>query len=321
MAAGKPRSLRFHLTTLVFASVIPVLMFAGILAARFTEHEDAAVVRGQRDVARALAVAVDHELIASISTLRALASSAYLDTADLKAFYEQAQRILTAHPGWSTIALSDSSGQQLVNLFRPFGAPLPNSGNLPVIRRTLDTGEPSVSDLFVGPVSGSPIIGIAVPVTRGGSLKYVLAAGVDVGSLSRLLSESKLPPGWDATILDGQGIVIARARGIEEWLGKPGTPAVVAQGRQSEEGTIRTTRTDGVAVYSAYARSRLGGWTVDLTVPVAVIESPIWVSLWGVLGAGLGFLLLAGVLAAVFVRRIAGAIGSLSAAARALGRG
>ena len=186
--AARPRTLRFLLVTLVFASVVPVLIFAVIMGALFEKQELAALEQGRRDTARALSVAVDRELSASISTLQALAISEHLDSGELKAFYGQAQRVLKAHPGWNTINLIDLSGQQLINLFRPFGAPLPNSGNLPVIRRALDTGEPAISDLFVGPVSEEPIIGITVPVTRGGHLKYVLSAGLDVASLSRLLS-------------------------------------------------------------------------------------------------------------------------------------
>jgi len=322
MTTGRPRSLRSHLTALVFAAVIPVLVFAVVIAVLFEKRERAALERGQRDIAQALTVAIDHELIASISTLRALATSEHLDTGGLKAFYSQAQRVLKAHQGWNTINLSDLSGQQLLNLFRPFGAPLPNSGNLPVIRHTLDTGEPSISDLFYGPVSKAPIIGITVPVMRAGTLRYVLAAGLDIATLSRLLSESKLPPDWNATILDRQGIIVARTQGIDQWFGKPAAPALVTQSRQSEEGAFRAVRSDdGVAVYGTYARSRLSGWTVALTVPAAIVEAPARISLLGVLGGGIVFLLLAGALSTVGVRRIAGAIESLSAAARDLEQG
>jgi PAS domain S-box-containing protein len=319
---GRPRSLRSHLTTLVFASVVPVLIFAVVIAVVFEKHERVALERGYRDTAQALTVAVDHELIASISTLRALATSEPLDTGDLKAFYEQAQRVLKSHQGWNTINLSDLSGQQVLNLFRPFGAPLPASGNLPVIRHTLDTGEPSISDFFYGPVSKAPIIGVTVPVMRGGALKYVLGAGLDVAALSRLLSESKLPPDWNATILDRQGIILARTHGIDKWLGKQGAPTLVTQSRQSEEGGYRTARRDdGVDVYGAYARSHLSGWTVGLTVPAAIVEAPARISLLAVLGGGIVFLLLAAALSAVGIRNIAGAIESLSVAARALGQG
>src|SRR5712691_5086802 len=322
MAKGaKPRTLRFLLVTLVFASVVPMLIFAVIMGVLFEKQELAALERGRRDTARALSVAVDRELSASISTLQALATSEHLDTGELKAFYGLAQRVLKAHPGWNTINLIDLSGQQLINLLRPFGAPLPNSRDLPVIRRALDTGELAISDVFVGPVSAAPIIGITVPVTRGGHLKYVLSAGLDVTSLSRLLSESKIPAEWVATIIDRKGTILARSQGIEEWLGKPAPAAFVTQSQQSEEGSLSTVTIDGVSVYQAYSRSRLSGWTVGLAVPVAVVEAPGRSSLLVVTAGGVVFLLLAGGLATVLGRRIARGIGSLSASARALAQG
>src|SRR5712692_8651853 len=133
MAASRPRTLRFHLTILVFASVVPVLIFAIIMVLLVEGQHRASVERSLRDTARALSVAVDLELTSSLSTLNALATSEHLDTGDLRAFYAQAQRVLVAHGSWKTISLLDLSGQQLLNLLRPFGAPLPPSGNLEVV--------------------------------------------------------------------------------------------------------------------------------------------------------------------------------------------
>ena len=319
--AARPRTLRFHLTTLVVASVVPVLTFAIIMGVLFQKQELAALDRGRRDIARALSVAVDRELSSSISTLYALAASEYLDTEEFEAFYGLSQRVLKTHPGWNTINLIDLSGQQRINLFRPFGAPLPNSRDLPVIRHTLDTGEPAISDLFVGPVSGAPIIGVSVPVTRGGRLKYVLSAGLDVASLSRLLSESKIPAPWVATIIDRKGTILVRSQDIDQGLGQPVSPALATESQRSEEGSLRSVTRDGVAVYQAYSRSRLSGWTVVLAVPVAVVEAPGRNSLLAVAGGGVVFLVLAGALATVLGRRVAGGIGLLSDSARALAQG
>jgi hypothetical protein len=72
--------------------------------------------------ASALTVAVDHELIASISTLQALATARSLDSGDLKPFYEEAQRVLRTHRSWTTITLSDDHGQQVIfEPLRPAG--------------------------------------------------------------------------------------------------------------------------------------------------------------------------------------------------------
>lgn len=316
-----PRTLRSHLTLLVLVSVVPLLIFAVIIAALLEKQQRASLERSFRDTARALTVAVDHELASSILALEALATSQRLDTGDLEPFYREAQRVMATHPGWLTINLTDPSGRQLINLYAPFGAPLPSIGNLEDVRQTLDTGQPAISNLFVGLVLKRATVGMTVPVKRSGTLKYVLGARLDVAGLSRLLSEGELPPDWVATIIDRNGIVIARTRGIETLLATPATPEFVARSRQSDAGSFRDVTRDGMPVYVAHSRSHPSGWTVGLGVPVAVVEAPGRTSRWAIIGGGCVFLLLAGVLASVFGRRIAGGIASLSASARALGQG
>ena len=145
---------------LVVVSIVPLLIFAVIVIVLFERQQRASLERGFRDTTRSLTVAVDHELASSISTLEALATSEHLDAGDLQRFYEQAGRALGAHRGWVTINLFDATGQQLLNLRRPFGAPLPFSGDLDVVRRTLETREPAISNLFVGLVLKVPVVGV-----------------------------------------------------------------------------------------------------------------------------------------------------------------
>jgi PAS domain S-box-containing protein len=289
----------------VLASTVPLLVFAAIMTVLFERQQRIGLEDGLRDTARALTVAVDRELVASISVLQALASSEHLETGDFRRFYEHAQRVLKSHPGWATISVFDGSGQQIINLLRPFGAPLPATPNLDVMRRTLDTGEPAVSDLLIGPVSKAPIIGITVPVKRDGRVKYGLGAGLDVRSLSRLLSEGRLSSEWLATIVDGRGNIVASTRDIDQWLGRPAPDGLLARSRQLDEGGLRGVTSDGAAMYAAYSHSRVSGWTVALSVPVAVVDGPTRSSLWTLAAGGTGILLVAGLSAVAIGKRIA----------------
>jgi hypothetical protein len=67
----------------VLASTVPLLIFAAVMTTLFERQQRASVERGLRDTARALTVAVDHELFASISVLQALAASEPLETGNL----------------------------------------------------------------------------------------------------------------------------------------------------------------------------------------------------------------------------------------------
>jgi PAS domain S-box-containing protein len=315
------RPLRVHLTLLVLAAVIPMLVFAIALAALVESYRRSTLERSFLDTARALSLAVDHELSSSIAALTTLGTSEHLDRGDLEAFYEQAHRARRAHAAWITVNLTDASGRQLINLSRPFGAPLPSLGDYPMIQQAVATRRPAVSDLFVGRVLGRPVVGISVPIQRDGAVRYVAGARLDVASLTTLLSRGKLPPDWVASLVDRNGIILARTRNVGELLGRPatGTFAALARGTRAE-GAFEDVTLDHVAVYAAYSRSSLSGWTVGLGIPRETVAGPLSAWLWLLVG-GLVLLLVGTGLAFRFGRRVASELTSLAASARALGRG
>ena len=318
----RSRALRTHLSILVMVCVVPLLIFAAIMMVLLERQERASVERGLRDTARALSVAVDNQLIASVSTLQALAAFDPLDSENLERFHGQAQRVLATQPGWRNIALHDRFGRQLLSAAHPFGTSLSPGGSVKMVRQALDTGGTVISSLFVGPVLKVPVVGVSVPVVRqGGALRYVLGARLDIASLGRVLSEGKLRPGWIAAIIDRDGIIVARTRANEQFLGRPAAPELVAQIRLFEEGSLHTMSVDGIPVLAVFSRSRLSGWSVALGMPDALVEAPGRRSLWALIGGGLVFLLIAGVLATTVGRRIARGIASLSTSAHALGEG
>ena len=148
--------LRSHLVALVVVAVLPVLLFAAVMVVMFSREQRKGVEDGLVDTARALSLAVDRELVASIKTLEGLATSEHLDQGDLRRFYDQAQRVLNAHRGWENVTLLDPTGQQLVSLRQPFGSPLPRSGVPGLTRQVTATVQPAVSDLFTGRPARSP---------------------------------------------------------------------------------------------------------------------------------------------------------------------
>ena len=107
--------LRSHLALLVLGAVLPVLIFTVAILRQEFQDQRAVLDQGMRNTGRAVSLAVDGEVKAS----------AYLDTGDLKAFYELCARTIVGRTN-ACIILFDAIGQQLVNSSRPFGAPLPN---------------------------------------------------------------------------------------------------------------------------------------------------------------------------------------------------
>jgi PAS domain S-box-containing protein len=315
-------SLRSHLVLLVLAALLPVVGFSTGVVVLLHRQERASVQRGLLETVRTLAVAVDQELRSSITALNALAASERLDKGDLAGFYGEAQRVLRAQHGtWESIVLSDPSGQQLINLRRPFGTPLPKLANTAALQRTLTTRAPVVSGLFIGALTQRKLIAVQVPVLRDDDVRYILAASFYLDTAARVLTTEKYPRSWIGEVFDGNGVIVARTHEPDVWTGQPAAADVVDASRQRLEGWMESVTGEGIPVYVAFHRSALADWTVALKIPKAVIDASLHRNLWLVAGAGTALCLLAVLFTAAVGRRIATPIRALTADARDLGRG
>ena len=84
--------LRTHLVSLVLAAVVPIVLFATVVIVLLWHRDRAATEERLRNTARALALAVDREVLSSVTSLELLAASEHLDRPDLGAFYKIATR-------------------------------------------------------------------------------------------------------------------------------------------------------------------------------------------------------------------------------------
>jgi PAS domain S-box-containing protein len=313
-------SLRRHLLILVVAAVVPVLLFATTMVIVFGRGERASMERGLRDTTRALTLAVDREIETSMKALEVLAASLHLDTDDLKAFDRHAARVLVTQPWWRAVVLTDPRGDVVLRTARAGAAGTRTSlAGRPSFREMARTLRPALSDVLVDRTTGAPTIAIIVPVAPGGRLRYGLAADVEPAALSRFLASQALPFDWTGTVVDRDGFVVARSRTPEAWLGRPA--GALLAGLEGRAGWIRGVDAEGVAAYTAYARSPFTGWTVAIGVPAATVDAPLRGSLLLAVAGGIAVLLGGALLAIVVGRRIARPILALVEAAEALGRG
>src|SRR5207237_8279836 len=127
------------------------------------------------------------------------------------------------------------------------------------------------------------------------------------------------PSDWTGAILGRDGLIVARSRTPETWLGRP---AGALLGRlEGRAGWTRGVDADGVAAYAAYSRSAFTGWTVAIAVPAETVDAPLRGSLLLAVAGGLTVLLGGALLALVVGRRIARPILALVDGADALRQG
>ncbi len=321
MRGAQPLTIRSHLVTLVVVALVPILAFAVIVVLRLNHHEQDALKRATAESAHVLLTAVDRELARSLTSLDVLASSRQLDHGNLHAFYDDAITLLKSHPDWTTISLASPQGEHLLNAVLPFGTkpgPLRDPAG---VRAVAQSRQFQVGAVRRGQLSGKLQFPVRVPVVRRGATTYVLTALISTTTIQRLLEEHRVPADWVGGIVDAQGLVVARTRAADQSVGQPAGALVPVSEIPARAGWIEGVIVEGSRSYVTYMRSPFSEWTVSLAVPVALVDGPLRRSLLSIGGAGLLFTLVGAVAALLVGRRIARALGILSAAADALGRG
>jgi len=316
-------SLRWYLVILVAGALLPVVLFAVAIVYRLSNQEQTASERRVIAAARNLASIVEQEFLSTHRTLQALASSESLAKADLKTFHGEAARVVQTQPTWITVILLSPNGQQLIDTLSPFRRPLPQAeklDNLHYLQNIVKTNHPTVGNLSPSILKPN-LIGfpIHIPVMRGDTLQYVLTAIINQQAIAKVVNEPTTVDGeWTRTVVDGQGIVVARTRSPERFVGQRGTPSFLKRISETPEGIFQDTTLEGRKVYVAFRRINNSSWTVAVTVPVDVIQEPSQRALWFVIGSGLALLLVSGVGAFILSRQISRSITSAAKAAEAL---
>jgi PAS domain S-box-containing protein len=206
-----------------------------------------------------------------------------------------------------------------VNTRLPPGAALP-ALDLGESWSELDAGRTVVSDLVYGPVAQQWTVAVTVPV-HDGRAAYALSLVMLPSTLSRVLSDQTLPEGWVGGILDRSGIVVARSRSPERYVGKPPSPSLAALMSAAPSGSGPSTTLEGEPVITAWSRSPSYGWTFAVGVPPDQLatnsrQAVVIAVVLGVLALAAG----AGA-AAMVARGITRPHEALERNARALGRG
>lgn len=321
--SGFRGGLRRHLVVLVLVALLPMFVWAGGLTLWSSVQSRQAVERGLAETARAVMVAVEQEVRLSIAALDSVALTRSLGEGDLAAFEPMARRLVAIHGGWYNLALFDTAGRQVLNTLRPLGTALPSVTEpgyeeaAKAVGTVVETGQPAVSNLFYGRVTGSEAILVAVPVrNQVGVLTHVLCAVIRPEQLSALLEAQHFALGWFGAIDDGNGRTVARAPGHQETAGRKAPDWVLSALAKSRRGVASGTSLTGDQVTVSYEHSELTGWTIVLGAP----RSEFYARLGGSLGITVGFgaLVLVGSLLLAFAtaRRILGPVQALTVAAR-----
>ncbi|MCC2974123.1 ATP-binding protein [Massilia sp. IC2-476] len=313
--------IRTRLLILVLSILVPSFIAAALAVSYVYREEQKSQTQSVAEATRGFAMLVDNELRGRAAILRTLAESPTLRDGRLDKFYDYARRVAPGRE--SVIVLSDLEGRQLVNTRQAFGAALPQrrSSNIGTLMQRDGADRTHVSDLFMAPIGKRYDYTIQVPVRIDGATRYYLLMGVNVATLQPLLDRQDFRSDWTATVVDRAGVVLARSRQPEQFVGKQ----VRAYSRKlinaTKEGVYESRTLDGIDVRAFFSTVPSAEWKVLVSIPVSEIRRvPLQAA--AMLAGLMTALLAAGVLAARSLgRRAIGPIEYLGRSADALGQG
>jgi signal transduction histidine kinase len=308
--------IRAHLLLLIVAALLPVLVFATIMTARFWEQQRGAFEQRFLERVRALRLAADTEIENTTQTLRALGVATEEEPAPFEGLQRQLENFVATDSGWATLGIVGANGEPVASAHRRGSANLVvDPETLATIRRTL---EPAMSNLIVSTNPVAYTTYIAVPVVRDNAVRYVLYAGIDPTTWLAFLRTYPIAARATLTLNDRNGLIIARTLNHERWVGRKSGPSFWNRVQKAQEDSFRSMGLEGQAFYSAFSRSPVSGWVIGTGVPQEDVEAELRGSLLVTIGGIAATVLLAALLAVLIGRRITREIDFLSVRARSL---
>ena len=327
MDISRYRALGIQARLMIMASVtaLPLVVLAGVTAISGIEAQHVQLKHEVAGKVNGLLNDIDGEINAIEVELKALASLPSIQSDDMAIFDRELRAAIQVHG--TGLVLHDTHGQQLINTNRPFGEPLPRATDIEMHDSVVATALPQVSDLITGATLRRPLISVGVPVVHDGHVVYVLAMGIAPETLSELLKEQNLlseaiSPTWTIAILDRKGIILARNRELDQFLGKPVAPLLrQAMVSGTEDTWLPNITSDGTPVYSTFRRSLVTGWSVAIGVPREFVDAPLRRAWMLAIGGGILFMALSLALAYWMAQVIRRPVNKLAAMTRAMGGG
>jgi signal transduction histidine kinase/CheY-like chemotaxis protein len=307
-----------RLMMLALATALPLVALAGAIGVFFVDAQTRQITRSISEEVKDMVSDVEDQINAIHMELKVLAELPSLQSGDLETFDRQLRAALKVYG--TALLLIDANGQQILNTNRPFGDPLPHVFDPDLHTRIFATGKPQVSNLIIGATLLRPLISVGVPVFHNGTVTSVLTMGVDPKILSLILERRNFPPGWLGGIFDRNGIILARSRDLDKFLGKPVAPDLRQAIKEAPEGLVPNVTSDGIAVYSTFRRSSITGWTAGIGLPREAVDGPVRRAWMFAVGGGTVFLILSLALAWWMAQAIRRPVRALAAMTQTLGR-
>ena len=287
-----------HDHVILLVSVLLIAIWGMSALAAFLAYDtgrDAGLAR-LLSAAQSLSRSVDAQVFTYRTALEVLASTPSFSTGDMGTVQAEAADMRRAFPG-TDIIVAREDGQVLVHSSHP-GGQLNHRTRMDLVGRVFRTQLPSVSGVFRGPRTGRFLVSIDVPVIRDGKTRYDLALLASQSAWIPVLEVQNLPTGWTASIIDGDGVRVARTIDAETYVGTVVGGSFRKLWAEGGDGVRDMADPGEDELEVAFAHAPVSGFTAVVGVPRASFaftlmktEIPIWTGLF-LIAAGLSWFVL-----------------------------
>ena len=319
----KTTSFNSRVLRLILVTVIPSFIFLGTLSVILARQKVESSQDNLEMTATAMSAAIDQRISSVISALEIIlvTEGRELQSLNLKKLHARLRKAVAGQPDWISMAYLTLEGDQHFNTLKEYGEPAPNLKGQEFFHRALSLDKVSVSGLRIGLIIKAPLITIVIPVKRNQKMVGYLLGSLKPESLTSILTEQGLREGWTAALIDSNGLIIARSRSAQDYVGKSVTPILKKRVLNSEQGLFEDENLEGSPSMGYLKTSSLTGWSIAVGMPSGESTSAFFNTLWIVFFAGIIFMALSIFLAYEFSRGITAPIAALARAAKKLGNG
>lgn len=311
--------IRVQLAWMMVAVVAPLALVAGLSVALLLQTQRQVHTERHLERVRALRLALDTELEATIRLLRTLTEPTTTGEAARLAGETELDnrlgRVLAQHPRWSSLAVVTATGERVAQQQRAGTGPAPT---LDEATRLLVLGGrlPAVSGLVPAGDGVHFYTFVAVPEVVGDQVARLVVVGIEQRDWLGFLRSYPIADDATLTLVDTNGLVIARTLNNERWVGRSASPQLRQEAARSREGSFMGLGLEGQQFHSAFSRLSVAPWTLATGVPSESLRADLRDQTLLMVG---GLLLAAGVAAggAAFMgRRIVRALDALAEVSR-----
>jgi PAS domain S-box-containing protein len=245
--------LSVRLLILVLIAALPVLALQvhGLLQDR--EQRKAAIAEQALDLARLAAAQQDQFIESARYLLAAAAQLPEVQSRDTPGCDRRMAELLVQFPTVNSIAVVAPDGVQFCS--GPRGSDAASFADLPYFQQAVRNKSLAISGYIIGRETGRPQLKFAYPaVNAPGEVRAVVVLAFSLGRLSANLSATPLPSGATMSLVDGDGVLLARAPPAADWIGRQVSEANFTEAMLTErEGVMEADGIDGTPRLHGFA--------------------------------------------------------------------